>query len=57
MEDLNEVSFYECEICAKVYRSKQILKSHMNNIHKAISCSAHKCDICDKEFDRKDYLI
>ena len=56
MEDSKEASLYQCEICSKVYKQKQNLKRHMKNIHEVISCSVHKCDICDKEFDLEAYL-
>ena len=43
-----------CDICSMKFSSKNLLRVHMNSVHKDIS--PHSCSICDKKFPIKNRL-
>ena len=42
-----------CDICQKIFKTKDNLKNHYQSVHKSIK---YPCDQCCKQFTRKDHL-
>ena len=66
----NEISEgYECELCPEptCFKQARNLRRHYVSYHNIVPAIylqhprlllvKHKCDVCDKEFDRKDSLV
>ena len=41
---------YACQVCSKVYSTKQVLTNHINRIHNASNSEKISCKICDSVF-------
>ena len=44
----------ECKFCGKTYSQNSHLQHHIRSVHEGIK--ANKCELCDKEFVRKESL-
>ena len=47
---------FKCEICEKVYTTKNILGNHYN-YHLNNSGNVHNCNVCTKSFQSKTLLM
>ena len=45
--------WFKCVICQQTYSHKCNLKRHMDTVHLH---KVHRCNLCDKEFKRREYL-
>ena len=45
--------WFQCAICHQTYSHKCNLKRHLDTVHLH---KVHRCNLCDKEFKRKEYL-
>ena len=50
---------FNCEICNKLFLSKQSLKKHISSVHEAkkpLKCKFVRCDLCGRDFTSKRNL-
>ena len=50
---------FSCEICKKLFSSKQSLKKHISSVHeakKSLECKLVRCDLGDRDFSSKRNL-
>lgn len=45
---------HKCPHCSRAYAHKATLQKHVNNVHE--NPGAYICGICERKFNRKDYL-
>ena len=47
---------FKCDICNDDFKSKHVMKEHIEKIHKGKENEKFKCDICNAKFGQKGNL-
>ena len=55
-DDVTVNEEHKCEICEKVFNSKEKLKRHFTAVHDTIIRKALKCNICTNSFQTQQNL-
>ena len=53
---VDRIKTIQCEICDVLFKSKDILRHHINSIHRNPNNTSHKCGICSKEYSSEGNL-